>query len=153
VIAVTTAHEMRAAVLKEFARSTAVVMAAAVSDYHPVVTAGKKLKRGKEPIELRLEPNPDILKELGGEKGSKILVGFAAETEDLIANAKTKLREKNLDMIVANNVVEPNSGFDSDTNIATILDHAGGVRSLPMMSKVDLADHIYDHFLALKNQR
>lgn len=153
VIAVTTAQEMRAAVLKEFARSTAVVMAAAVSDYHPVVTAGKKLKRGKEPIELRLEPNPDILKELGGEKGSKILVGFAAETEDLIANAKTKLREKNLDMIVANNVVEPNSGFDGDTNIATILDHAGGVRSLPLMSKVDLADHIYDHFLALKNQR
>jgi phosphopantothenoylcysteine decarboxylase/phosphopantothenate--cysteine ligase len=153
VIAVTTAQEMRAAVLKEFARSTAVVMAAAVSDYHPVVTAGKKLKRGKEPIELRLEPNPDILKELGGEKGSKILVGFAAETEDLIANAKTKLREKNLDMIVANNVVEPNSGFDSDTNIATILDHAGGVRSLPLMTKVDLADHIYDHFLALKNKR
>lgn len=153
VIAVTTAEEMRAVVLKEFARSTVVVMAAAVSDYHPVVTAGKKLKRAKEPIELRLEPNPDILKELGGKKAGQILVGFAAETEDLAANAEKKLREKNLDMIVANNVAEPNSGFDGDTNIATILDRTGAVRSLPLMSKDDLADRIYDHFLALKSQR
>ena len=153
VIAVTTAEEMRAAVLKEFARSTAVVMAAAVSDYHPVLIAGKKIKRGKEPIELRLEPNPDILKELGGKKDGKILIGFAAETEDLTVNAEKKLREKNLDIVVANNVAEPNSGFDGDTNIATILDRAGAVRSLPLMSKDDLADCVYDHFLALRSQR
>lgn len=153
VIAVTTAEEMHAAVVKEFSRSTAVVMAAAVSDYHPVVMAGKKLKRGKEPIELRLEANPDILKELGGKKGGKILVGFAAETEDLTVNAEKKLLEKNLDMIIANNVAEPNSGFDGDTNIATIIDRTGAVRSLPLMSKDDLADRIYDHFLALKSQR
>jgi phosphopantothenoylcysteine decarboxylase/phosphopantothenate--cysteine ligase len=151
-IAVTTAAEMRSAVLAEFSWSTAVVMAAAVSDYHAAMVAGKKLKRGKEPVEIRLEPNPDILKELGTMKDGKILVGFAAETEDLTANAGVKLREKNLDMIVANNVAEPQSGFDGDTNIATILDHTGAIRSLPLMSKDELADRIYDHFLALKNR-
>jgi phosphopantothenoylcysteine decarboxylase/phosphopantothenate--cysteine ligase len=153
VIAVITAEEMRAVVLKEIDSSSVVVMAAAVSDYRPVTSAGKKLKRGKEAIELRLEPNPDILKELGAKKDGKILIGFAAETEDLIANAAKKLLEKNLDMIVANNVAEPNSGFDGDTNIATIMDRAGTVRSLPLMSKDELADQIFDHFLALKSQR
>ena len=110
-IAVTTAAEMRDAVLKEFATATAVIMAAAVADYRPVVTADKKIKRGKDPLELRLEPNPDIVKELGQNKDGKMLIGFAAETEDLTANAAKKLREKNLDMIVANNVTEAGSGF------------------------------------------
>ena len=152
-INVVTAAEMRAAVLQEFERCTAVVMAAAVSDYHPVSPAGNKLKRGKEPMDLRLEPNPDILKELGENKNGKILIGFAAETEDLTANAKKKLREKNLDMIVANNVTAPGSGFDGDTNIAKVIDCTGAVRSLPLMSKDELADLIYDHYLALKSLR
>jgi phosphopantothenoylcysteine decarboxylase / phosphopantothenate---cysteine ligase len=152
-VAVTTAAELRAAVLREFDRSTAVVMAAAVSDYHPAAVAGKKLKRGKEPVVIRLEPNPDILKELGEIKDGKILIGFAAETEDPAANAELKLREKNLDMIVANNVAEPHSGFDGDTNIATIIDRNGAVRPLPLMTKDELADRIFDHFLALKKQR
>ena len=82
-----------------------------------------------------------------------MLIGFAAETEDLTANAAKKLREKNLDMIVANNVTEAGSGFDGDTNIATILDRTGASQSLPLMSKDELADRIYDHYLALKNQR
>ena len=149
-IAVTTAAEMRAAVLKEFPTSTAVIMAAAVSDYRPVLSADKKIKRGKGPIELRLEPNPDIVKELGQKKAGKLLVGFAAETEELTANAAKKLREKNLDMIVANNVAVEGSGFDGDTNIATIFDRTGATQSLPLMSKDELADRIYDHFLALK---
>ena len=152
-IGVTTAAEMRDAVVKEFATATAVVMAAAVADYRPVVTADRKIKRGKGPIELRLEPNPDIVKELGQNKDGKMLIGFAAETEDLTANAAKKLREKNLDMIVANNVAEAGSGFDGDTNIATIIDRTGAAQSLPLMSKDELADHIYDHFLALKSQR
>ena len=152
-IPVTTAAEMRAAVIKEFAAASAVVMAAAVADYRPVVAADKKIKRGKGPIELRLEPNPDIVKELGQNKDGKMLVGFAAETEDLTANAAKKLREKNLDMIVANNVAEAGSGFDGDTNIATILDHTGASHELPLMSKDDLADRIYDYFLALKRRR
>ncbi|MGH8526489.1 MAG: bifunctional phosphopantothenoylcysteine decarboxylase/phosphopantothenate--cysteine ligase CoaBC [Gammaproteobacteria bacterium] len=152
-IAVTTAVEMRDAVLGEFAHCTGIVMAAAVTDYRPVTVADRKIKRGKAQVELRLEPNPDILNELGRQKDGKFLIGFAAETEELTANAEKKLREKNLDMIVANNVAEAGSGFDGDTNIATILDRTGAKRSLPLMSKDELADCIYDHFLALKSQR
>jgi phosphopantothenoylcysteine decarboxylase / phosphopantothenate---cysteine ligase len=152
-ISVTTAAEMRDAVIKEFAQCTAIVMAAAVADYRPTMVADQKMKRGKGPVELRLEPNPDILKELSGKRDGKLLVGFAAETEELTANAEKKLREKNLDMIIANNVAEAGSGFDGDTNIATILDRTGAKRSLPLMSKDELADCIYDHFLALKSQR
>ncbi len=152
-IPVVTAAEMRAAVLMEYPQCTAVMMAAAVADYHATAVAEKKIKRGKEAIEMRLEPNPDILKELGNNKDGKWLVGFAAETEDLTANAEKKLREKNLDMVIANNVAESGSGFDGDTNIATIVDRSGVVRSLPLMSKDDLSDRIYDHFLALKSRR
>jgi phosphopantothenoylcysteine decarboxylase/phosphopantothenate--cysteine ligase len=152
-IAVTTAAEMHDAVLKEFATCTAVVMAAAVTDYRPAAVAEQKIKRGKGPMELRLEPNPDILKAVGQKRDGKVLIGFAAETEDLAANAEKKLRAKNLDMISANNVAEAGSGFDGDTNIATIIDRTGAKRSLPLMSKDELADCIYDHFLALKNQR
>ena len=150
---VTTAAEMRTAVLREFAQCTSVIMAAAVSDYRVSSVAPQKIKRGAGALELRLEPNPDILKELGVNKNGKWLVGFAAETEELVANAQKKLREKNLDMIVANNVAEAGSGFDGDTNIATIVDRAGAVRSLPLMSKEDLADQILDHLLALKHPR
>ena len=151
-ISVTTAAEMRDAVIKEFAQCTAIVMTAAVADYRPTMVADQKMKRGKGPVELRLEPNPDILKELSDKKNGKLLVGFAAETEELTANAEKKLREKNLDMIIANNVTEAGSGFDGDTNIATILDRTGAKRSLPLMSKDELADCIYDHFLTLKSQ-
>jgi len=150
---VTTAAEMRHAVLEEFSGCTAVIMAAAVSDYRPVDFARKKIKRGKGPIELRLEPNPDILKEISARKNGKMLVGFAAETGELVANAAKKLKDKNLDMIVANNVSEAGAGFDVDTNVATILDRAGTVRSLPLMSKDELAEQILDHLLVLKNQR
>ncbi len=153
VVAVTTAAEMREAVLREYPQCTAVIMAAAVSDYRPVMTTEKKIKRGHGAVELRLEPNPDILKELGQSKDGKWLVGFAAETEDLTANAQKKLREKNLDIVVANDVAEEGSGFDGDTNIATIVDRTGAIRSLPLMSKDDLADRILDHYLALKSRR
>jgi len=152
-IHVATAAQMRSAVLDEFGTASAVVMAAAVADYRPAMTAEQKIKRGKGAIELRLEPNPDIVKELGKNKNGKVLIGFAAETQDLTANAAKKLREKNLDMIVANNVAEAGSGFDGDTNIATILDRTGASQSLPLMSKDELADHIYDHFLVLKSRR
>jgi phosphopantothenoylcysteine decarboxylase / phosphopantothenate---cysteine ligase len=150
---ITTAAEMRHAVLEEFSGCTALIMAAAVSDYRPVDFARKKIKRGEGPIELRLEPNPDILKEISARKNGKMLVGFAAETGELVANAAKKLKDKNLDMIVANNVSEAGAGFDVDTNVATILDRAGTVRSLPLMSKDELAEQILDHLLVLKNQR
>jgi phosphopantothenoylcysteine decarboxylase/phosphopantothenate--cysteine ligase len=150
-IEVNTAAEMREAVLKEYPHSSAVIMAAAVADYHAVAPSGQKIKRGVGDLELRLIPNPDILKELGQNKDGKWLVGFAAETENLTANAQKKLHEKNLDIVIANNVAEEGSGFDGDTNVGTIIDRTGAVRSLPLMSKDDLADCIYDHYLALKN--
>jgi phosphopantothenoylcysteine decarboxylase/phosphopantothenate--cysteine ligase len=152
-ISVTTAAEMRHAVLKEFPTCTAVIMAAAVADYRPADFASKKIKRVDGPIELRLEPNPDILKEIGAQKDGKMLVGFAAETDELVANANKKLKDKNLDMIVANDVTGTGAGFDVDTNIVTILDRCGGVHALPLMSKDELAEQIFDYLLALKNQR
>ena len=153
IIPVTTAAEMHAAVVREFATASVVVMAAAVADYRPVVIADQKIKRGKGAIELSLEPNPDIIKDLGSNKNGKVLIGFAAETQDLTANAAKKLREKNLDMIVANNVTEAGSGFDGDTNVAIILDRKGLTQSLPLMSKDELADRIYDHFIEFKSRR
>jgi phosphopantothenoylcysteine decarboxylase/phosphopantothenate--cysteine ligase len=151
-IHVNTAAEMRQALFQEFAECTGVMMAAAVADYHAVGFSANKLKRKEGPLEIRLEPNPDILKELGQRKNGKVLVGFAAETEELTTNAEKKLREKNLDMIVANDVTQEGSGFDSDTNIATIIDRSGASHSLPLMTKDELADRIYDHLLALKGK-
>jgi phosphopantothenoylcysteine decarboxylase / phosphopantothenate---cysteine ligase len=148
--AVNTAAEMRQAILEEFAACTAVIMAAAVADYRPIEFSPDKIKRSQGSLDLRLEPNPDILKELGQRKEGKLLVGFAAETGNLDANAEKKLREKNLDMIVANDVTKDGSGFDGDTNIATILDRRGTTHSLPLMSKDELADQVFDHLLTLK---
>ncbi len=147
---VNTAAEMRQAILDEYAACTAVIMAAAVADYHPVKFSADKMKRGTGPLDVRLEPNPDILKELGQRKDEKLLIGFAAKTRNLDVNAEKKLREKNLDMIVANDVTKEGSGFDGDTNIATIFDCRGATRVLPLMTKNELADKIFDHFLTLR---
>lgn len=152
VLSVMTAKEMLGAVQKEFPSCSAVVMAAAVADYHVADVADKKLKRAKGPLEIRLEPNADILKEIAIAKGGKLLIGFAAETNDLVANAQKKLREKNLDLIVANDVTQEGSGFDGDTNIATLIDRSGAARPLPMMTKDELADEILDQLLILKSQ-
>jgi phosphopantothenoylcysteine decarboxylase/phosphopantothenate--cysteine ligase len=148
--AVNTAAEMRQAILDEYATCTGVIMAAAVADYHPAQFSADKIKRGTGPLEVRLEPNPDILKELGQRKDGKLLIGFAAETGNLEPNAEKKLREKNLDMIVANDVTQEGGGFDGDTNIATIIDRRGATRSLPLMSKDELADQVFDHLLTFK---
>jgi phosphopantothenoylcysteine decarboxylase / phosphopantothenate---cysteine ligase len=153
VVSVKTAAEMRAAVLERFPNSTAVVMAAAVSDYSPAEAAPKKLKKGAESMRLELKRNPDILEELGTKKNGRLLVGFAAETDDVLANAGKKLKEKNLDMIVANDVTAEGSGFEGETNIATILDRSGNVQTLPLMTKDELADRIFDHLHALKTGR
>jgi phosphopantothenoylcysteine decarboxylase / phosphopantothenate---cysteine ligase len=148
--AVNTAAEMRQAILDEYGTCTGVIMAAAVADYHPAQFSADKMKRGTGPLDVRLEPNPDILKELGQRKDGKLLIGFAAETGNLEGNAEKKLREKNLDMIVANNVTQEGGGFDGDTNIATIIDRRGATRSLPLMSKDELADQVFDHLLTFK---
>lgn len=149
-IPVTTAAEMREAVLGEFSNVTAVVMAAAVSDYRPEQFEAEKIKRTDAAFKLNLKPNPDILKELGNRKKGQLLIGFAAETNGLLPNARKKLEEKGIDLIVANDVTQEGSGFDVDTNIATLVDRRGGVHSLERMTKEELADRIYDLFGQLR---
>jgi phosphopantothenoylcysteine decarboxylase/phosphopantothenate--cysteine ligase len=142
---------MRAAVIEEFPRATTVIMAAAVADYSPVRYTERKIKRGDAEIQISLKPNPDILRDLATMKKQQVLIGFAAETEDLVANARRKLQQKSLDLIVANDVTQVGSGFDVDTNAVTVLDRHGGVHRLPLMSKRDLAERIYDFLPALKS--
>jgi phosphopantothenoylcysteine decarboxylase/phosphopantothenate--cysteine ligase len=152
-VRVKTAADMRQAVMADFPHSTAVIMAAAVADYRPEKFVPRKVKKGEIPLHLDLKPNPDILKELGAAKDGQVLVGFAAETDELIANARKKLKEKNLDFIVANDVTLEGSGFEEDTNVATILDRRGNVQPLPLMTKDDLADRILDFLCALRSEQ
>ncbi|GAM11696.1 putative coenzyme A biosynthesis bifunctional protein CoaBC [Geobacter sp. OR-1] len=150
-VLVTTAVEMRDAVMARLDEASIVVKSAAVADYRPVSRAGSKVKKDTGALCIELEKNPDILTEIGRAKQGKILVGFAAETDDLLANAGKKLTAKNLDMIVANNVSEPGAGFDIDTNIVRILYPGGKIEEPGLMSKDDLAGLILDRVLGLKN--
>ena len=151
--AVRSAEEMRKAVFSHLERSSVVIKAAAVSDYRPKVISQKKIKKGGSDTTLVLERTKDILEELGKKKGNRILVGFAAETEDLIANAKKKLQEKNLDFIVVNDVTKPGAGFGLDTNQVKILYPSGKVRELPLMSKEEVSQVILDDVVKLLKQR
>jgi len=151
--AVRSAEEMRKAVFSHLERSSVVIKAAAVSDYRPKVASQKKIKKGESDTTLMLERTKDILEELGKKKGNRILVGFAAETEDLIANAKKKLVEKNLDFIVVNDVTQPGAGFSSDTNQVKILYPSGKVRDLPLMAKEEVSQFILDDVVELLKQR
>ena len=151
--AVRSAEEMRKAVFSHLERSSVVIKAAAVSDYRPKVISQKKIKKGGSDTTLVLERTKDILEELGKKKGNRILIGFAAETEDLIANAKKKLQEKNLDFIVVNDVTKPGAGFGLDTNQVKILYPSGKVRELPLMSKEEVSQVILDDIVKLFKQR
>lgn len=145
VVRVETAEEMATAVLDRFAQTDVVVMAAAVADFRPKAVAGNKIKKGDGVPEVLLEPTPDILATLGERKArGQYLVGFAAETDSLRENAATKLRAKQLDLIVANDVTAPDAGFEVDTNRATLLDSSGRVDELPLMSKDALAELVMD---------
>ncbi len=149
---VRTADEMYKAVKKNFAKSDALIMTAAVSDFTPEkVSSGKIKKQGTE-LDLKLKPTPDILKEVGSNKGKKVLVGFAVETENEIENAKSKLKEKNLDLIIVNNPNLKGAGFEVDTNIATLVYKKGKVEKLPLMSKKELAEKIIDRIVKLLNR-
>jgi phosphopantothenoylcysteine decarboxylase/phosphopantothenate--cysteine ligase len=150
-IPVRTAAEMREAVLENLAQASVLAMAAAVSDYRPRGTSPEKIKKSKSELTLPLELNPDILCEAGQRKGKRLLIGFAAETENLLANAGKKLAEKNLDLIVANDVSLPGAGFAVDTNIVKLIDRSGKVEELPLMSKEDLADRVLDRVLLLRS--
>ena len=150
---VRSAEEMRKAVFNSLEGSSVVIKAAAVSDYRPKVISEKKIKKGESDTTLALERTKDILEELGKKKGNRILIGFAAETEDLIANAKKKLKEKNLDFIVVNDVTRPGAGFSSDTNQVKIIYPSGQVKDLPLMTKEGVSQLILDEVVGLLKRR
>lgn len=145
-----TAEEMNKAMTRRLSWSTVVIMAAAVADFRPTRPAGTKLKKTREgTARLELEPTEDILENLSKMRNSQILVGFAAETQDVTARAKQKLHAKGLDLIVGNAVGLPGTGFDSDHNTAVLIDRDGRVNQLPTMPKELLAHHILDAVLGL----
>ncbi len=149
-MSVQTTEEMLKAMTAHFPSATLVVMAAAVADFRPKRTSSRKLKKHSHTWDdFALEPTPDILTTLAHHKRRHIMVGFAAETDDILAHANAKLARKNLDLIVANDVSAPGSGFGSDTNQATLIDRDGRIQALDLMPKRDLAEKILDAALAL----
>jgi phosphopantothenoylcysteine decarboxylase/phosphopantothenate--cysteine ligase len=147
---VQSAVQMRDAVIKAVAQTDVLVMAAAVADYMPKTTAKQKIKKGAGGLTLELVKTPDILSEV---KGKFIKVGFAAETQDLIANAKKKLENKNADMFVANDVTADGSGFGTDTNKVTLLLKGGKQEDLPLMTKREVADKILDRVAGMMRKK
>ena len=147
-VRVITAADMLAAVKIHLKKCDALIMAAAVADWRPVRVAKRKMKKGAEQrLTLEFKRTPDILKTIAPLKGKKIFIGFAAETHNLHAEAKRKLREKHLDMIVANDVTAPGAGFEVETNRVTIFD-AHSAEQLPLLSKREVAERILDRLEA-----
>lgn len=147
VIRVQTAQEMLDAAMENLPAAKIIISAAAVADYRPVEVATRKLKKDDDWMRLELEKTEDILKHIGEVKGKKILVGFAAETEDLIKNAEQKLASKNLDLIVANDVSDPGGVFGSDTNVVTLIPRGSEPVNWPRMSKREIAHGILDYIM------
>jgi phosphopantothenoylcysteine decarboxylase/phosphopantothenate--cysteine ligase len=139
VVSVITATQMKEAITKAVAQADALIMAAAVADYQPKTTAKAKIKKETPTLTLELIRTPDILTEV---KGDFLKVGFAAESENIVANAKQKLDKKQLDLIVANDITDPSSGFGVDTNKVTLIDKQGKLEDLPLLTKREVADRI-----------
>lgn len=148
-IDVTTAAEMHAAIAAELKPAHILLMTAAVADYRPKRVAPQKLKKGPGGLSIELTRTVDILADIVPRKGKRIVVGFAAETEDVVANAERKLREKKLDMIVANDVGATDTGFAVDTNAVVVIDRYGKRDTTPLLSKDEVADRILDRVVAL----
>jgi phosphopantothenoylcysteine decarboxylase/phosphopantothenate--cysteine ligase len=149
-VPVRSAEEMARAVAEHGRVAEIVVMAAAVADYRPARASDSKLKKGEGGMSLELVRTPDILKGLGQDKRGRMLVGFAAETDDVLANARRKLESKNLDLIVANRVGGSAGGFGSDENAAVLLDAGGGSVEVPLTGKRELAERIRDRVVELR---
>ena len=142
---------MRDAVMEHFSEADMIIKAAAVADYRVRNASDQKIKKNDEELTLVLEKNPDILKELGEKKrAGQILVGFAAETQNLFEYARAKLEKKNLDMIVANDVSRKDAGFNTDTNVVKLLYRNGTIEELPIMTKQKLADELLNRVLKIK---
>ena len=153
-VPVQTAEEMREAALHHLATATIVIKAAAVADYRVAHPHATKIKSRKdEGLRLELVPNPDILKEIALRKGSRFVVGFAAETHDVRAHAAAKLRAKAVDLLVVNDVSKAGIGFEADDNEVVLLDQWGGAVDLPRMTKLEVAGAILDHVLSLRATR
>lgn len=146
------AREMFDAVMKELSNATVFVGAAAVADYAPANAANSKIKKEKQDtLTLELKKTPDILSEVSKRrKNGQLVIGFAAETNEVITYAKIKMGKKDLDMVIANDITKEGAGFNTDTNIATIVTRVGGEIELPLMSKRELADRILDELLKLR---
>jgi phosphopantothenoylcysteine decarboxylase/phosphopantothenate--cysteine ligase len=142
---------MRDAILKLLPQASVVIKTAAVSDYRPKAEAAQKIKR-KGPMNLELEATPDILKEVSLKKGAQIIVGFAAETENVLENARQKLVSKNLDAIVVNDVSREGVGFDSDRNAVTIISR-DEVVEIPETTKWEVAQRVLDQIVRLRQHR
>jgi len=150
VVPVETAVQMKRAVAKAVAKADALIMAAAVADYQPKTAAKSKIKKTDPNLSLELVRTPDILGEV---KGNFIRVGFAAESENMVANAKKKLAGKKLDLIVANDITAKDSGFGVDTNKVTIIASQGKAESLPLMSKREVAERVLDRVVGLLGKK
>jgi phosphopantothenoylcysteine decarboxylase/phosphopantothenate--cysteine ligase len=151
-IKVTSALQMNNAVIENYNDANIVVMAAAVSDYRPEKIMEQKIKKGSDSIRFEIVPNPDILKELGKRKKKKkqpLLVGFAAESKDHLEEGKRKLKEKNLDLIVINDIIGPDTGFGADTNQVSLVDRDYKLKKLPLLSKEECASIILDKIVKL----
>jgi phosphopantothenoylcysteine decarboxylase/phosphopantothenate--cysteine ligase len=150
-IDVRTANEIHQAVTEKFPESSIAIFAAAVADYRPAQSLDQKIKRNKQPLTLSLEPTRDILAETAKQKGARLVVGFAAETERVAENARKKLTAKNADLIVANDVTAEGAGFDHDTNIVTLFARDGRDVPLPRMNKSEVARRILDEVIRLRS--
>jgi phosphopantothenoylcysteine decarboxylase/phosphopantothenate--cysteine ligase len=149
-ISVRNTEQMHRAVLDNFQRATSLIMAAAVADYRPVAPQTKKMKRGNGRLSLELEPTVDILSDVARGKANRVIVGFAAETENVAAHARAKLESKDADLIVANDVTADGAGFDHDTNIITLYFRDGSERAFERMPKIDAAHRILDQLRGLR---
>jgi len=149
-VPVQSAEDMREAILQHLGEATIVIKAAAVADYRPAHPSPAKIRSGQERLSIELSPNPDILKEVAARRGSAFVVGFAAETSDVAAHAVAKLRDKGIDLLVANDVSREGIGFDADDNEVLLVDRWGGTEPLTRRPKSMIADAILDRVLALR---
>ena len=152
-LVVSSAAEMARALEEEFRSASILVMAAAVADYRPRRPAVRKLKKSAASLSLDLERTRDILASLAARKGRRLVVGFAAETNDVAQEARRKLREKRLDLIVANDVTASGAGFGSDTNVVQLIDAGGETQALPVLPKEEVAGRILDWLVARRERR
>ena len=144
-IQVETAEEMHRAVLARLSWATVVIMAAAVADFRPAVSEQRKIKKaGKASMMVELVPTPDILEAVAQQRSTQVVVGFAAETDGLLEQAQDKLRRKQLDLILANAVGVPGTGFGADDNAGILVAADGSITELPVMSKREMAERILD---------